>query len=289
MTWETCLRDVLDDFPALRYPKPRPRKVGTGDADLTLVASDFHFPMQDDRAVDIFLQVCADAKPSKVVLNGDLPDLLAVSRFPKDMREGWPLADERKAMADFLWALHDVLPADAVITETSANHSGNGPESRWWRYLSDRIGELSDLPEVIAGLDYRRIWHPDFSRVEVVDHDILTHGLVAIHGDVARGHAAYSARAMLEKWRVNLIHGHTHRMGYYGYRVPAIGGQHEHQMRAYEGGCMCQLEAPYMKVTNWQQGFCIVRHDTEGAFGVEQVLIHQGKAISTTMGKVYRA
>jgi hypothetical protein len=289
VTGYDALEELLAEVHVMRYPKPKPSTVTrTKPNGLTFVASDMHFPEEDPDAVSIFLQAVKDAKPEHIVLNGDLPDLLAVSRYPKDMRVGWSLADERKAMADFLWTLHDIAP-QARITETNGNHSGDGADSRWWRYLSDRIGELASLPEVVERLGYRNIWHPDFSRVEVVQHATITKGLVAIHGDIARSQAAYSAKAMLEKWRVNLIHGHTHRMGYTGYRVPEIGGQTEHQMRAYEGGCLCKLEALYSSTTNWQQGFCIVRHDEEGAFGVEQVLIHKGKAISTTLGGTYRA
>lgn len=288
MTGYDAMEELLADLPTLRLPKPKPFTATKQKAGLTFVASDFHFPEQDDDAVSIFLQMVKDAKPDAVVLNGDLPDLLAVSRFPKDMRVGWSLHDERRTMHEFLHRLHEAAP-QATFTETNANHSGDGPESRWWRYLSERIGELASLPEVIAKLNYRDVWHPDWSRVTVEQHTTITRGLVAIHGDVARSQAAYSARAMLEKWRVNLIHGHTHRMGYTGYRVPAIGGQQEHQMRAYEGGCLCKLNAIYAPTTNWQQGFCIVRHDEDGNFGVEQVLIHKATAVSTTMGGVYRA
>lgn len=280
----------MDDFPVLRYPKPRPRKVGKSANPITIVGSDTHFPLHDDDALDIFLQVVKDANPVKVILNGDIPDLLAVSRYPKDIRESWDLNAERKAMHDFLHRLVEAAP-NASIVEVDGNHSGDGTESRWWRYLSERLGELASLPDVIEGLSYKRVWHPEWAwDIPVVPHETITHGLVAIHGDVARSHAAYSAKAMLEKWRVNLIMGHVHRMGYYGYRVPEIGGQQEHQMRAYEGGCLCRLDPPYLQVANWQQGFTIVRHDDDaGSFGVEQVLIHKGVATSTTMGGTYRA
>lgn len=283
------MEELLADIPTLRYPKPRPRKVGTADASLTLVAGDLHFPEDDPRVTSILFQVAQDAKPGKVILGGDLPDMLAISRFPKDMRGGWTLEAERKAMADFLWTLHDELPGDVPILELDANHSGGGIESRWWRHLSNQIGELATMPNVIEALDYRRVWHPEWSRVEMRDHETITQGLIAIHGDLARGQAGSSAMAMLQKWRVNLIMGHCHRMGSTGYRVPAIGGQKSHQMRAYENGCCCKLDAPYIKAANWQQGFSLVRHDDDGTFGVEQILVHEGKAVSTTTGKVYRS
>ena len=42
-------------------------------------------------------------------------------------------------------------------------------------------------------------------------------------------------------------------------------------------------------MANWQQGFTIVRHDDEGNFGVEQVLIHEGTAVVNATGTRYRA
>jgi len=122
-----------------------------------------------------------------------------------------------------------------------------------------------------------------------VDTSTITRGLIAIHGDIVRRDAGSSAKAMLEKYRVNLIHGHTHRMGSAGYRVPGVGGQGEHQMRAYEGGCMCTLSPTYTRTPNWQQGFCLVTSDDEGWFNVEQVLVHQGRAIVNATGNSYRA
>jgi len=289
VTGYDALEELLDDLPTLRYPKPRPPKAKkVTSVQRTVVAGDFHFGISDQSTHDILFQVIKDWKPTKVVLAGDLPDMLALSKYPKDLRTTWSLADERKEMADFLWTLHDVAP-QADLVELDANHSGNGPESRWWRYLSDRIGELASMKEVIDGLDYRAIWHPEFSRVRVESVEQLGHAFVAVHGDVVRGQAGASALAMLNKWRCNLIHGHTHRMGATAYRVPGIAGQSEHQLRAWENGCMCSLKPVYSSAVNWQQGFSLVTTDEDGAFGIEQVLVHQGRAVSTTLGGSYRA
>lgn len=287
---EDKLAELLEALAPRHYFAPDPVRVqSTPNGNITFVASDFHFGYEDERCIDIFLQMVADARPGTIVLNGDLPDLLAVSRFPKDWRQTWSLADEKRAMGDFLWKLYQAAPGANVI-ETNANHSGNGAESRWQRYLSERLGELANLPGFIERVGYDRIWYPDgeWCKIKLVDNYTITKGLIAIHGDVVRGKAGASAMGMLEKYRVNLIHGHTHRMAATGYRVPAIGGQKEHQMRAYEGGCMCKLSAPYGGVMNWQQGFSIVRSDG-ASFGVEQVQIHEGVAVSTTLGATYRA
>lgn len=274
------------ELPALT-PKPAGPSRPTGTA---LVASDFHFGVEtyDPWAEAILLQVAADLQPDLYVANGDVPDLLAVSRYPKDVRTEGPLEEEIRLTKQHYYQMRQTLPATARIVETNANHSGDGVESRWWRYLSANIPALMQAPAMRERLAYPYVFHDPALRVELLDHVEIVPGFIAIHGDVVRSHAGFSAKAMLEKWRTNLIMGHTHRMGSYGYRVPAIGDKKEHQMRAYEGGCMCKLTAPYLSVANWQQGFCIVHHDGTD-FNVESILIHNRKAVVGSLGKTYHA
>ncbi len=281
---------TLDALAPLVYPAPKLKPTAKANTDITMVAGDFHWGEDtgSPECEEIFLDCVKDLAPGTIVLNGDLPDLLGLSRFPKDYRTKNSLAFERRAMFDFLHRLRTVAPA-ATIIETNANHSGNGIESRWSRYLSERIPELMEDPDLHQRFSYQAVFHPEWASLQLVDYHVICPGLIAIHGDVVRGHAAYSARAMLEKWRISLIHGHTHRAGYYGYRVPAVAGKREHQMRAFEGACMCRLTAPYLSVANWQQGFSIVRHDLEGNFGIEQVLIHEGVAVVSATGNRYVA
>jgi hypothetical protein len=285
--WLEQLRPIHYAAPALPTRRVAPTNT-------VVVAGDFHFPTNDERCEDILLQVVADLKPRAVVLNGDLPDLLAVSRFPKDLRHQWSLFEERRALHATLRRLHEATAATgAEIVETDSNHSGNGVEGRWMRYLSDRLGELACLPDVVEALSYARVWHPpeEWSRVRLVeDYEILPY-LVALHGDVVRKQAGYSANGMLLKYRgiVSLIHNHTHRLGATGNRIPRLGRQAEGMIRGYENGCMCHLAPHYAKAADWQQGFSIVHHDDEGHFNVEQVSITDGVAVVGSLGGSYRA
>lgn len=278
------------DFAPIQMPAPVRNRAITAQTNVTVVAGDFHFgeDTYSPECEELLLAVCEDLQPGTVVLNGDLPDLMAVSRYPKDYRTNNKLSTEKAQMWAFLHRLVSACP-DTRIVETNANHSGQGIESRWSRYLSERVPELMEDPDIRARLSYEAVFHPPWAAIELVDYHVICPGFIAIHGDIVRGHAAYSARAMLEKWRVSLIHGHTHRMGQYGYRVPAVAEKKEHQMKSWEGGCMCKLTAPYLAVANWQQGFTVVRHTEEGVFGVEPVAIHEGAAVCTTTGKHYRA
>lgn len=277
----------------ISLPNPRLPRTNASKSGLQrwLVFGDTHFPLADPDVLSIVLQVARDWAPHGVVMNGDIPDMNAIKQHPPDLSENWGLKEERVEMQKFIHQLHEVVPRDAQILETNANHSGRGPESRWRRYLSLRIPELTTMPDLMAALDYAAVFHPqeDWCRVRLVDHVTICKGLIAIHGEFVRPKAAYSARAMLEKYRVNLIHGHTHRMGATGYRVPGIGNQQEHQMRAFEGGCCLKLDPQYTRAPDWQQGLSLVSCTPTGSFAIEQVLVHKGEAVVTTLGAVYKA
>lgn len=280
----------MDELAPIVLKEPKPRRTLTVDSETTLVGGDFHFGAEthSPECEEIFLAVARDVRPGTIVLNGDLPDCLAVSKYPKDYRTSGPLATERKQYAEFLYRLREVCPSSKLV-ETNANHSGNGIESRWSRYLSDRIPELMEDPELAERWSYQSIFYPSWANIDLVDYYAITKGFIALHGDIVRSQAAYSARAMLEKWRISLIHGHTHRMGHYSYRVPGIAGKREHHMRAWEGGCLCRLTAPYMSTTNWVNGFSVVRHTEDGLFSVEQVVIENDEAVCATTGLRYTA
>ena len=45
------------------------------------VASDIHFPFQDDYAVSLFVEACEKNQPEIVVLNGDLMDFYKLNMY----------------------------------------------------------------------------------------------------------------------------------------------------------------------------------------------------------------
>ena len=225
-----------------------------------------------------------------MILNGDLPDLLSVSKYPKDARKRhqWTLADEATAMHGFLKELEAVIPRDCTVIETEANHSGDGTGSRWWRYLSEQIPHLLAHPIAESKLSYQAWWHPAWSRIQMAESVVIADDLLVLHGDIVRKHAAYSARATMEKWASSVMHSHTHRQGSGAQRVPGIPGRAEGIQRFYEIGCLCSLEPSYASAPNWTQGFAIVREDGED-YGVELVTIRDGAAVVNTLGQTVRA
>lgn len=262
----------------------------TEDAPLNeyaVVGSDFHFGCHDEKAISIFLATIEELQPRIIVLNGDTLDMLAISRFPKDIKKNWNLLDERIAYHQFLDCLSSVSNG-AKIYETVSNHSGQSIDGRWRRYLSDRLGELSCLPEITETLSYQNVFIGEYQKnVEHVDYVDLN-GLIVTHGTTVRKNGGYSARGEIEKWGASILHGHTHRIGSTCQRIPAIGNRPERQIYGFEGGCLCSLDAAYGTAMNWQQGFNIIGLDQE-TFSLEQVMINNGVANVATLGMSIKA
>ncbi len=252
-----------------------------------VVGSDFHFGCHDEASISIFLATVEQLQPKIVVLNGDTMDMLAISRYPKDIKKHWNLLDERKAYHQFLDALISVSNG-AKIYETVSNHSGQSIDGRWRRYLSDRLGELGCLPDIVDRLSYQNVFMGDYQ--DYVDHVdyVDLNGLIVTHGTTVRKNGGYSARGEIDKWGASILHGHTHRIGSTAQRFPAIGNRPDKQMYGFEGGCLCALNAAYGVGLNWQNGFNIVGLDTE-TFALEQVMINNSSANIATLGMNLKA
>ena len=275
--------EFLENLAPLVYNKPQTH-MNVSFNDYVLVAGDMHFPMQCDRSIAIFLETVSQLQPKQIVLNGDTVDMLAVSRYPKDLRHNYSLLDERNAYQQFLRDLIEVSNG-AQILETHANHSGNGTDGRWFRYLSERLGELGCLPDIIEKLSYQNVFLGDFQEyVEHCDYVEVTEDLMITHGDVVRKNGGYSARGMIDKYFHSVIMGHTHRLGMTAQRLPGIGKRLDRQIYAYEMGCLCDLNPIYASAPNWQNGFGIIAISDDGTFGVEPVLIQNGVATIATLG-----
>lgn len=276
--------DFLSQLAPIKIENSSVRVVDEHANNYAVVGSDFHFGCHDEKAIDIFLQTINLLKPKTIVLNGDTMDFLAISRYPKDIKNNWSLQKEREQYHQFLDNLLAVA-GSADIYETVSNHSGQSVGGRWRRYLSERIGELACLPEIAETLSYENVFMGEYKdRIAHVDYVDLN-GLIVTHGETVRSSGGASCLAEVNKWTASIMHGHTHRIGSAARRVPAIGGRPERQLYGYETGCLCSLEATYGTAMNWQQGFAIVSLGEEhGDFGVEQVLINNGQASIAALG-----
>jgi hypothetical protein len=286
------LKDFIIGLSPITFNTPSLKTLNETPNSIALVIGDLHFGSHSDKTIEIFYQVCRELKPQTIILNGDTLDMFSISRYPKDIRISSSLLKERNAYHIFLKNIHDITANyQTDIFETNSNHSGDSVEGRYWRYLSDRIGELSELPEIKDKLSYSNVFHPteDWSRIKLVDYVEICKGFVVLHGDVVRKHGGYSARGLLDKWFVSIVSNHTHRIGSTAQRFPSIGSQKERIIRVYENGCACDLEPCYASAANWQNGFSIINYNNTSEPSVETVLVHNGKATVGALGKTFYA
>lgn len=279
--------DFLKLLAPINLPKPKFEKPDSKLTDYAVVFSDLHFPLQCEKTVSILLQTIRKVQPKTIVINGDSCDILALSRFPKDILNNYNLLEERKAYHEFLHKLIEVSNG-AKIYETRANHSSGGPESRWRRYLSERIPELGCLPEVLEMLTYENVFLGEFKEhVECVDY-IDLNGLHVMHGTTVRKNPGSSVMGEMEKYRTSVMMGHVHRLGSVSMRQPGIGNRKEAQLYGYEIGACCDLNPIYCASPNWTNGFAIVALGDE-TFGVELVSVVNGVATISTLGETLKA
>ena len=283
------LKEFILNLSPIYYNAPNKSVIKTAPNKIAMVIGDTHFGSESQNTLDIFLRTVEELKPETVILNGDSLDMFAISRYPKDIRIQSSLLKERQAYHKFLKALHDITESyGSEIYETNSNHSGDGNEGRYWRYLSDRLGELASIPELKDKLSYESMFFPDasWSRIKLVDYVEIVPNFIVIHGDVVRKHGGYSAVGMMEKWgTVSMIINHTHRFGATAKRFPSIGSQKERIVRVYENGCACDLAPCYASAANWQNSFAIVDYSSTNEPAVEQILVTGNSACIGKLGK----
>ena len=287
--------DFIATLAPIQYPAPVKPAVLQSANPYCMVIGDTHFGMEDWNVLNLFLEAVSIIKPATVVLNGDTLDLFAISRYPKDVRHIYHLKDEREAYHKFLKMLHDVTADfDCKIYETNANHSGDGVEGRWWRYLSERIGEIAGIPGIQESLSYENVFLPKdaWSRIQLVEHLELCNGdldnqFVIMHGDVVRRHGGFSARGILEKWYTSAMVNHTHRIGMTPQTFPAIGSKKTRVVRVYENGCACSLTPCYASAANWQNAFSIINY-SEFNYSVETAVVVNDAVAISTLGKTLK-
>lgn len=296
---EQKIKELLMNIKTVQYPAPPKPRTYSEPNKIALVIGDTHFGVECWNTLDIFLQVVDELKPQKIILNGDTVDMLSISRYSKDPRHTHTLNDEILAYHKFLKLLHDITePYQTEILETNGNHSGNGVEGRWWRYISssDDIKQLLCIPTIADNLSYSKVFHPheSWSRIKLVDSNEdeesiveLPDSLFVLHGDVVRKNGGFSARGTFEKRYASTITNHTHRIGSTCQRIPRIGSRPDQIIKNYENGCACKLNPTYVSGANWQNGFSIVNY-TENVTGVETVVVHNKKATVCSLNKTIR-
>lgn len=205
-----------------------------------VVASDFHVPFQDDKAIGAFLHYCKTNQPNVIVLNGDILDMFMLSRFTKG--EGRNPYEEIQECRKILAKIREVCP-QAYVFYVIGNH-----ETRLERYVLSKAPELASLVEDV------------FTILKVKDFEIQGCSSLLVndnfkfkHGTLLGNRSCLSAMKELENAYMSGSSGHSHRLGKYIVRKAG------RKFVWLESGGLMRLDPEYMIEPNWQQGFCVIR------------------------------
>ena len=206
-----------------------------------IVASDIHFPYQDNKAVKAFLNETNKRKPEVIVLNGDLLDFYKLSKFSKDPAGKNP-EEEIEMCKTFLKKLRKEVGKECKIYYTIGNHS-----ARLRKYILDNAPMVASLMENVFSL--LKLEEPDVvGCASLLVNDVF----LFKHGSRLGNKSGLSAIKELEAHYLSGASGHTHRLSRYSVRKAG------RRFLWLETGCLCDLNPEYMIDPDWEQGLGII-------------------------------
>lgn len=262
---------------------------------------------QDDRAIDLSLQIIRDLKPTKIVNLGDTLDLAEWS-------DRWAIAPEMVLTTQptldrahrFLAEQITEAPDGCEVILMEGNHDArlgkliqknamaalrlrqaNAPES--WPVLSvQHLLRLDEFPTPVTYVD----GYPAGRIKLTAGSDNIT-PLYAIHGE------RLSVSAVTKAERQSYVQGHMHHIADFWSSYELDGELIN--VNSWSPGCLCRVDGavpsvkggtkingkPVARQEQWQQGVGVVTVMPDGSWGKEIVPIFNGRAIFR--GKEYLA
>lgn len=224
------------------------------------VASDFHVPFQDMKAVEAFLDYCAEVQPNIIVINGDLVDMYMLSRFAKgEGRNPMAEIDEARTILERI----RMTCKNAEIYYVIGNH-----EQRLEKTILTKAPELASLIE-----DIFSIFRLDNLEIKGVGTITVNDNFVFKHGNLLGNKSGLSAIKEMENAYLSGATGHTHRLAKY------IARKAGRKFVWLETGCLCSMEPEYMLNPNWQQGFGMIQFENGKVKRAEVLEIENGEVL----------
>jgi len=230
------------------------------------ILSDVHVPYHSEIAVAAAVGFLKDQELTGLLLNGDIADFYAISRYMKDPKQR-DFKGELEAVRDFLAYLRQEFP-DIPIVYKTGNH-----EERWQHWLWQHAAEISDDPRMslTAWLGFAE------NDIELVEdkRPVLLGKLPVLHGhELPSGMAApvNVARGAFMKTLSTVLVGHSHRTSNH-----AESDMWHKETGCWSTGCLCDLRPEYARINRWNWGFAMVAIHKGGAFDVHNYrVMHDG-------------
>jgi predicted phosphodiesterase len=221
------------------------------------ILSDVHVPYHSEVAVAAAVGHLKKQGLSGLLLNGDIADFYAISRYMKDPAYR-DFKGELEAVRGFLGWLRQEFP-DIPIVYKTGNH-----EDRWQHWLWQHAAEISDdrRMSLTAWLDLDKL------DIELVDDQrpVMLGRLPVLHGhELPKGMAApvNVARGAWMRTLSTCLVGHSHRASNH-----TESDMWHRETACWSTGCLCDLRPDYAKFNRWSWGFAVCTVHDKGAFDV---------------------
>jgi len=236
---------------------------------------DAHGEYVDDKAYNLMLRYAKKWKPDEIIINGDMVDFYALSKFDKNPERRTTTQQEIYMAQELLGKVRSAAPT-AKIVYLKGNHEDR-LQKFLWRNPELHGMDALDLKELLGlkelGIKYvdatTDYWKATSGHYKIGDL-LVMHGDNRLNGASTSRYAGYSAKNTMNTLQHSVLLGHTHRAAIV-YQTNPSG-----IMVGIEGGCLCQKTG----TANWQQGFVTFEVDKGRTYKHKFHLIDKGKLIS---------
>lgn len=230
--------------------------------------SDIHLPFQSNQALSLALKHGINEQVDTVLLNGDVIDFYAISRFQK-VREKRDLANELRTGREFFTTLRKLFKTQTIIFKYG-NH-----EDRWQNYIANNAEDFAgvddfQLPSVLRLNDIG---------IAVVSSKTVIHAghLTILHGHEL-GKTLFSpvnpARGLYLRARASAVMGHCHQTSEH------TGKDIRNKIiTCWSQGCLSELNPDYAILNNFNHGFSHITMMSDGDFSLRNYRIMDNKVI----------
>jgi hypothetical protein len=234
------------------------------------ILADVHVPYHSEIAVAAAVGYLRNRDLAGLLLNGDIADFYAISRYMKDPKQR-DFKAELEAVRDFLAYLRQEFPEIPIVYKCG-NH-----EERWQHWLWQHAAEISDDPRMSlhAWLNFGDL---DITLVED-QRPVMLGKLPVLHGhELPKGMAApvNVARGVYLRTGSTGLVGHSHRTSNH-----AESDMWHKETGCWSTGCLCDLRPEYARINKWNWGFAMVAIHKHGAFDVHNYRVMHDGAVRT--------
>jgi len=253
------------DLPPSQESNYQPYKLPINHNNI-LIIGDIHVPYHNIPALTLALKYGLENGVNTILLNGDIIDFYAISRFEKDPRKR-NFGHEVLMTRQFLTTLRKLFP-DAAIYYKCGNH-----DIRYDHYIMRNAPDLLGMDE----FSFTSLMKLDELNIEFIPDKQVIHAgkLTILHGHEL-GASVFSpvniARGLFLRAKDNALCGHHHQAS--EHTEPNINGK---LTTCWSVACLCELHPDYLPINKHHHGFAHVKVMDTGEFEVSNYRIVNGK------------